>query len=174
MKLLHCTRGLRALPTQIASADHSAGWVPGRRDNCGGPSELTRVDPVCDRPVTTQTRSRFPCAARVLAEKWHAWRATHEMLRWYQRVSGAEPQLTGTTLYQEILVQRFGLDLKVARCVLQRVRRSFCEWPRRRELRFRDLVNYLVMEEYMQAHSTKIGTYTDMRRMVSRIIPLDL
>jgi hypothetical protein len=174
MRLLQCIRGLRALPMMIASTGRSAGWIPGPGDNCGGPPELTRADPVCDRPVTTQTRPRFPRAAGVLAEKWYAWCATHEFLQWYQRVGGANPQLTGTQLYQEIIVRRFGLDLEVARCVLQRVRQSFCEWPRRRELRFRDVVNYLVMDEYMHAHSTEVGTYTDMRRMVSSIIPSDL
>ena len=174
MKVLQCIGFLRALPMIVASAGRSAGWVAGRCDNWGGPLKLHRSDPVCDRPVTAQTGPRFSRAGGVLAEKWYAWCATHELLRWYQRVSDAQPQLTGITLYQEVLVRRFGLDVEVARHVLQRVRQSFCEWPHRREPRFRDVVSYLIMDEYMQAHSSKGGTYTDMRRMVSRIISSDL
>jgi hypothetical protein len=49
MRLLQCIRGLRALPMMIASAGRSAGWIPGPGDNCGGPLELTRADPVCDQ-----------------------------------------------------------------------------------------------------------------------------
>ena len=118
------------------------------------------------RPVST--------AARVLAEKWYAWRTSHEMLRWYQRVSGEEPHLTRTTLYREIVVRRLELDIGAARDLLQRVRQSFCEWPHQRELRFRDVVNYLVVDEYMQGNVTNVGMYTDTRRIVSGIIPSHL
>lgn len=96
------------------------------------------------------------------------------MLRWHHFVRGEEPQLTHTALYLEVVVRRLGLDIEVGRELMERARQSFCELPRRHELRFRDVVNYLVMEEYLQARATRVGMYTDTRRIVSGIIPSHL
>ena len=118
---------------------------------------------------------RLVHAARIVAEKWFAWRKSHEMLRWYQRVSVEEPQLTGGSLYEEIIVRRSGVDLETATGVLRRARHSFCKWPSPRRLRYRDVVHYVVVDEYMRSQLTNFrGTYTDMRRVVARIIPYHL
>lgn len=127
-----------------------------------------------DRSVATATRLRLPCVTSVVAETWCAWRTSRQMLKWYQRVSDEQPQLKGTTLYQEIIVRRSAFSVETARGVLQRARQSFCEWPGRRELQFRDVVNYLVMQEYMQSHLTQVGTYSDTKRVVSSVIPSHL
>jgi hypothetical protein len=51
----------------------------------------------------------------------------------------------------------------------------FCEWPGPRKLRYRDVVNYVVVDEYMRSHLTDFrGTYTNMRRVVTSIIPYHL
>ena len=118
---------------------------------------------------------RFVRAARIVVEKWFAWRTSHEMLRWYQRVSVEEPQLTGGSLYEEVIVRRSGVDIGTASGVLRRARQSFCEWPGPRKLRFRDVVHYVVKDEYERSYSSDLsGTRTDMRRVVASIIPFHL
>ena len=175
MRLVRCTHCLRTLPMPVALDGQAPRWA-GRCESCSGTFELARGDPVGDKPVSTPTRRlRFPRAARAVAEKWYAWRTSHEMLRWYQRVSGEEPQLTGQSLYEEVIVRRSRLDVETARGVLQRARQSFCEWPGPRKLRFRDVVHYVVKDEYKRAHSSDLsGTYIDMRRVVASIIPYHL
>jgi hypothetical protein len=113
-------------------------------------------------------------SAWIVAEKWHAWRTSREMLAWYQRVCGEEPQLTGRRLYGEVIVRRSALDVKAAAAVLQRARQSFCDWPCERKLRFRDVVRYVVIDEYLRSHPTTLGTQTDMGTVVARIIPIYL
>jgi len=51
---------------------------------------------------------------------------------------------------------------------------SFCDWLLKRKLRFRDVVQYVVINEYLRSHLTNIGTYTDMSSIVARVIPHDL
>jgi len=128
-----------------------------------------------DECVSTPIRRHLVYAARIVAEKWYAWRASHEMLRWYQRVSVEEPRLSGVLLYEEVIVRRSGLDIEAASGVLLRARQSLCEWASPRKLRYRDLVHYVVVDEYMRSQLTDFrGTYTDMRRVVARIIPYHL
>ena len=94
------------------------------------------------------------------------------MLGWYKRVRGEEPHLTGRPLYQQVIVRRSGLGDEAARRLLRRAYQSFCEWPVERKLRFRDVVHYVVVDEYMRSQLTDFGgTYTDMRRVVASIIP---
>jgi hypothetical protein len=106
---------------------------------------------------------------------WYAWRTSHEMLRWYQQVSVEEPQLTGGLLYEEVIARRSGLDIEAASGLLQRARESSCEWPSQRKLRYRDVVHYVVVDEYMRSHLVGFrGTYTNMRRVVASVIPYHL
>jgi hypothetical protein len=159
----------------LAAVDcSSAGWA-GRCERCGGPAEFARLDrPAGNDPVDTPTRLRLPRVVCIVAEKWYAWRTSREMLGWYQRVRGEQPQLTGKSLYQQIIVGRSGLDDEAARGVLRRANRRFCEWPFARKLRFRDVVHYVVIDEYLQSHITNLGTHTDIGRVVARLIPHDL
>jgi hypothetical protein len=84
-----------------------------------------------------------------------------------------EPQLIGKALYQRIVIQRSGLDIHAAAGVLRRAEQSFCEWPSDRDLKFRDVVRYIVIEEYLRSHAT-IGTHTNLGKVVARVIPDDL
>jgi hypothetical protein len=96
------------------------------------------------------------------------------MLRWYKRVRREEPQLTGRSLYQQVIVRRSGLDHEAARRVLLLACQRFCEWPCERTLRFRDVVQYVAIDEYLRSRLTKLGTHTDMGRVVAQLIPPNL
>jgi hypothetical protein len=110
----------------------------------------------------------------MVAEKWYARRASRELLEWYRRVHGEEPQLAGTALYQRVIVRRSGFDVKAAAGIVRRAEQSFCAWPSDRDLRFRDVVLYVVIDEYLRSHSTHLGTQTNMGEVVVRLIPGDL
>ena len=174
MEVIRCTNCLRALPMLVAFDCNSQSWA-GRCERCGGPAEFPRVDmPAGNEPVSTPTRLRLRHAAWIVAEKWYAWRTSREMLGWYHRVRGEEPQLTGRPLYQQVIVRRSGLDAEAASGVLQRACQSFCDWPFERRLRFRDVVHYVVVDEYLRSHLTILGTHTDMGKVVARLIPRNL
>ena len=51
---------------------------------------------------------------------------------------------------------------------------SFADWPVERELRFRDVVHYLIFDEYMRAGQARAGTKTNMGEVVTRIIPEEI
>jgi hypothetical protein len=174
MEVIRCTNCLRTLPMLVAVDCSSEGWA-GRCECCGGPAEFARLNmPAGNEPVSTPTRLRLPRAVWIVAEKWYAWRMSREMLGWYQRVRAEQPQLTGRPLYQQVIVSRSGLDDEAARGVLRRAHQRFCEWPFERQLRFRDVVHYVVIDEYLRAHLSNLGTHADIGKVVARLIPLDL
>jgi hypothetical protein len=123
---------------------------------------------------STGMRLRLPRAVSMVAEKWYARRASRELLEWYRRVRDEEPQLSGATLYQQVIVRRSGLDVKAALGILRRAEQSFCAWPSDRDLRFRDVVLYVIIDEYLRSHATDLGTQTNMGNVVARLIPSDL
>ena len=172
MRLVRCTHCLRAMPFAIDAKFPT--WA-GRCDSCSGPFAPARVGRAGNGCVSTPIRLRLEYGARIVAEMWCAWRTSCEMLSWYRRVSVEEPQLTGGLLYKEVIVRRSGLDIEAASGVLRRVRQSFCEWPSPRKVRYRDVVHYVVVDEYMRSQLTDFrGTYTNMRRVVASVIPYHL
>ena len=174
MRLVRCTHCLRAMPMPFAIDAKFPTWA-GRCDSCIGPFAPARVGRAGNGCVSTPIRLRLEYGARIVAEMWYAWRTSCEMLSWHRRVSVEEPQLTGGLLYKEVIVRRSGLDIEAASGVLRRVRQSFCEWPSPRKVRYRDVVHYVVVDEYMRSQLTDFrGTYTNMRRVVASVIPYHL
>ena len=110
----------------------------------------------------------------VLAEKWHAWRASRTMLKWYRGVRSEGSRLIGRALYEQILVQRLGLNPIAAVAIIDHTEQSFCSWPSKREVRYRDVVSYMVVQDYLRSHHMLSGTVTDMRLVVARVIPPEL
>jgi len=89
-------------------------------------------------------------------------------------VRDEEPQLTGRPLYQQVIVRRSGLDPEAATRVLRLACQCFCEWPCERTLRFRDVVQYVAIDEYLRSHLAKLGMHTDMKRVVAQLIAPNL
>jgi hypothetical protein len=159
----------------LVEVDCNSGSWAGRCERCGGPAEFARVGvQAATEPVSTPPRLRLPRVAWIAAQKWYAWRTSCEMLRWYKRVRDEEPQLTGRSLYQQVIVRRSGLDHEAARRVLRLAYERFCEWQCERTLRFRDVVQYVATDEYLRSHLAKLGTHTDMGRVVAHLIPPNL
>ena len=109
----------------------------------------------------------------VVTEIWQAWRGSRALLAIYRRVRKEQPQLHRKALYERILSEWI-LEPGVAAFTVTRAHRSFCEWPVERELRFRDVVLYALVDEYLRSHPTHVGTRTNMSRIVARVVPVEL
>jgi orotate phosphoribosyltransferase len=81
-----------------------------------------------------------------------------------------DPQCTGKTLYERIVSRRSGLDVQAVAGILRRAEQSFCEWPSERDLKYRDVVQYIVIEEYLRSYGA-IGTHTNLAKVVAYVIP---
>jgi hypothetical protein len=115
---------------------------------------------------------RLPGA--LLAERRFASQASRELLDLYTRTKLEEPQLTGKALYERVVIRRSGLDARGAAGVLLRAEESFCDWPSGRDLKFQDVVQYVVIDEYLRSHVANVGTRTNMVNVVARAIPHDV
>ncbi len=109
-----------------------------------------------------------------LSERSFAKRTSLSVLEIYWRVREAQPELNGKALYAEVVATRSHVDLQAARMIVQRAEQSFAEWPEERDVIFRDVVDYLVFDEFMQAHPDRRGAQSDMRRVAAKIIPENL
>ena len=107
-------------------------------------------------------------------EKSFARRASAELLRIYWHERKEHPELSGRDLYQRVVARRLGARHERARDIIRGACDSFTQWPAPRELRFRDVVRFLVFEEYTHSDSTHWWTKTDMGDVVARVIPEDI
>jgi len=89
----------------------------------------------------------------------------------YQRLRTERPELAGQALYEAFVCERNALEASAARGILQRAEASFAAWPNDRNLIFRDVVQYLVISEYLAAHAERSGTTTNMARIIAQVIP---
>ena len=69
------------------------------------------------------------------------------------------------------MCERNALEASAARGILQRAEASFAAWPNDRDLIFRDVVQYLVISEYLASHPERGGTTVNMTRIIAQIIP---
>jgi hypothetical protein len=94
-------------------------------------------------------------------------------LELYKQQHREHPEMSGRALYQEIVAQRLSPQAVSANELVRRAEESFTDWPRDRELRFRDVVHYLVFYEYTLLDTARRGTMTNMGGVVAKVIPDD-
>jgi hypothetical protein len=85
-----------------------------------------------------------------------------------------EPALAGEALYRKAIVKRLGCDDAMAREIIRLADLSFAQWPEERDVKLRDVVNYVIVNQIMSAHSAAMGTRIDMQDIVSAAIPAEL
>ena len=108
------------------------------------------------------------------AERRYAKEASKQMLELYWRQRRNSPEMDIRAVYQSVVAQRLGNEMTRAAELVQRAEDSFTQWPVERELRFRDVVHYLIFDEYMRQGKAREGTKTNMGVVVARIIPEEL
>ena len=92
----------------------------------------------------------------------------------YHTVRAQNPQLTGTKLYEKVVVSLTGMDAEAAQALVRAAEQSFAEWPLVRELTFRDVVHYLCFEGFIRSHNGRRWTRSSMREVAEAVIPNDL
>jgi len=107
------------------------------------------------------------------AERRFARQASAELLELYRQLRSEHPEMSDRALYQEIVAQRLAPQVVSASELVRRAEESFTDWPRERELKFRDVVHYLVFYEYTLLDPARRGTMTNMGAVVTQVIPDD-
>ena len=108
------------------------------------------------------------------AERHYAKAASEQMLEQYWKLRRESPDMDVRGVYESVVAERLGNERSRAAELVKRAEDSFTQWPVERELRFRDVVHYLIFDEYMRQGKAREGTKTNMGGVVARIIPEEL
>ena len=100
-----------------------------------------------------------------------AKKAGRRALAHYHRLRTDRPELIGQALYLAFVRERNAIDESAARAILRRAEASFAAWPNDRDLNFRDVVQYLVISEYLSSHPERGGTTVNMTRIIAQVVP---
>ncbi len=111
---------------------------------------------------------------RTWRERVTARQISRESLRIYREVEEALPELAGVTRYREIVARQTGLDGAGVDEVLERAENSFATWPVERPLRFRDVVQYIVAWQCLNAGTTALGVRSRLTAIIAAEIPGEL
>ena len=149
----------------------------GRCERCGGLLELCRQS--SSTPAAASPRHWIADCLHLrdvwlaISETWYAWHASRRMLELYQQVR-SESGLTGISLYEQIIMRRSRIDIRATNTILRHAEASFCSWPSWHDLRYRDVVQYVVICDYLGSREEGVGTQTRMATTVARIVPQEL
>ena len=109
------------------------------------------------------------------AERRYAKRASRQLLELYWCQQRERPELTGRPLYEAIIARRLGSNPPLSAVQIVRLaEESFVDWPRERQVKFRDVVHYQIFDEYMRQGEVRTGTRSNIGVVVARIIPDEL
>ena len=111
---------------------------------------------------------------RTWRERVTARQMSRESLRVYREVEQSAPELTGVTRYREIIARQTGLDDAGVSEILERAESSFASWPVARPLKFRDVVQYIVARQCLNADTTALGIRSRLTTIIAEEIPGEL
>ena len=145
-------------------------------DDLLGPDDVGASTPLVRR--TRTLRDRW---TEFFANRRAAWRelrfakeAGQRALACFQRLRSDQPALTGRPLYEAFVCEFAKADSAAARTILHRAEASFAAWPNERDLIFRDVVQYVVILQYLATHPKRSGTTANMTGVLSKMIPAKL
>jgi len=108
-------------------------------------------------------------------ERRFASRVCSQLLDLYREARQARPGLEGRDLYRHVVARYLTSTAATADRVLQAAEVSFAEWPVTRPLRFRDVVHFLAVDEFLASRKDSTGwTGGTVGRVVSARISADL
>jgi hypothetical protein len=110
-------------------------------------------------------------ALRTWRECSYAKRASRRAVQVYREVELTKPELSGLTRYKEVVSRQTGLDDTAVRRILAGAESSFAAWPVERELRFRDVVQYLVISKCLADEPNALGTRTRLTAIIESEVP---
>jgi hypothetical protein len=91
-------------------------------------------------------------------------------------VRAQAPALGGEPLYQRVLSTRLGLDDAIAHELVERARESYAQWPVARQVKFRDVVHYFIVDHCLkgQAPHVEHWIHGEIGQIVRSVIPRNL
>lgn len=104
----------------------------------------------------------------------YAKQAGQHALACYWQLRTDRPELSGRTLYEAFVCDYSAVEIAAARTILHRAEASFASWPNERDLIFRDVVQYVVILDYLAFFPKRKGTTANMTSALSKIIPSQL
>jgi hypothetical protein len=107
-------------------------------------------------------------------ERRFARRIGRELLKLYRTMSASHPDLRGRGLYRTIVISHTRVDPESAEALLDQAEESFAAWPSQRALKFRDVVHFIAVSEFLATHSNSSWIHSDMGREVASQIPGNL
>jgi len=108
---------------------------------------------------------------RTWRERTTARHVSRESLRIYREVEESSPELTGMTRYHEVVARQTGLDDSSVAEILERAEGSFASWPVERPLTFRDVVQYIVVAQCLNADPSAPGVRSRLTTIIAEEIP---
>jgi hypothetical protein len=108
------------------------------------------------------------------AENRFARRASLDVLEVYRREHATQPELSGKELYVAVVAAYLGTDRESALTIVRQAGESFADWPNWRDLTFRDVVDFVVIADYLRSNPGHDGANMNMRRVIARVIPGEL
>ena len=126
--------------------------------------------------VLWRVARHLPFFNRMVAQREQSLARTccAEMLQILKQLQVQEPALQGEALYTRAITQRLACDTAQAREIVRLADVSFAQWPEERDVRYRDVVNYLIVHQILGRDAKAVGTQSDIDRIVRDTIPQEL
>ena len=108
------------------------------------------------------------------AERAYANRQCALLLEIYEQLRKEHPGLGGDEPYARVVAYSLDCDPTAARSIVLAADRSFAQWPTERDVTFRDVASFLLMNQLLPAHSRTLGVQANITSIVVAAIPLRL
>lgn len=92
-------------------------------------------------------------------------------MRDYREVAAVSPGLHGVEQYRAVLARQPGLDPGAIEQVIRGAEDSFAIWPVERPLRFRDVVQYLIVVDCLKANPAAHGVRSRLTTIIAEEVP---
>ena len=96
------------------------------------------------------------------------------LLEIYDHFRSEHPELGSDEIYARVVEHGLDCDPTAARSVVLEADRSFAQWPTEREVTFRDIATFLLLNQLLPAHSKTLGVQANVSAIVAATIPLRL
>ena len=96
------------------------------------------------------------------AERRFASRVCAESLAALQVVRATQANLQGDALYEAVVARRTKFDATQARAIVRRAHESLEDWGNDREAKFVDVVQYMIVSEYISQNAGDDGMIIDL------------
>jgi hypothetical protein len=131
------------------------------------------VDRQVSESPTRRLRALLTAALKRRAERRFVSRVCAESLAALQAVRATQADLQGDALYEAVVASRTKFDAAQAHAIVQRAHESLAGWGNDREAKFIDVVQYMIVSEYLRQNTGSGGMSIDIGALLKpRVDPL--